>query len=70
MDTTSLPVGMQEAFPGAHARVLQESRRGLEVYALAETGEWGHFESVVTYDRADEQVHVQQFVVRGAVQRD
>jgi hypothetical protein len=70
MDTTSLPAGMLDAFPGAHARVLQEARRGLEVYALAETGDWGHFESVVTYDRPAERVHVQQFVVRGAVQRD
>ncbi|MEX2049096.1 MAG: hypothetical protein WEB90_05925 [Gemmatimonadota bacterium] len=67
MDTTALPTGMQEAFPGAHARVLQEARRGLEVYALAETGEWGRFESVVTYDRPAERVHVQQLVVRAAV---
>lgn len=64
MDTTSLPPDMSEAFPGAHSRALRAMRDGLEVYVLAEAGEWGRFESVVTYDRPRGHVHVQQYVVR------
>jgi membrane protein implicated in regulation of membrane protease activity len=70
VDSASFPAELAEDFPGAHMRVTQESRRGMEVYLLAEKGEWGRLESVVVYDRPRQHVSVRQLVVRGQVLRD
>jgi hypothetical protein len=67
VDTLSFPPEMVDVFRGAHTRVRDAARAGLESYLLAELGDWGRFESVVTYDRANELVRVQQYAVRAPV---
>jgi hypothetical protein len=67
VDSVTFPEPMRDVFRGAYQRVREADVRGLEAYVLAETGDWGRFESVVTYERATERVHVRQLVMRAPV---
>jgi hypothetical protein len=70
VDSTSFTPELESTFSGAHLRTLEGVRAGHEVYVLAQMGEWGRFESVLTYDRSQERVLLRQLAIRAPVELD
>jgi hypothetical protein len=70
LDSTAFPADLLHTFPGAHSRAVEALRRGLNVYVLAEVGDWGRFESVVTYEPQRQRVHLRQYIVRAPIGPD